>query len=172
MRSLRFSGTVLNKRTVSYVSRYELNLGELMNTKFTALALITASALSLAPKPAAANDKGLAIAGGFLGGLIVASAINDSRHDNNYDQCNNVVVADRCEDRRDAGFWKEVSVQVWVPGVWIVERNFYGRNYRRYVGGHYECRNNRVWVANERYDRNDRRHHDNRDNGRGYGHNR
>ena len=148
-----------------------------MKTKFIALALATVTALSLTPKPAAANDKGLAIVGGFLGGLIVASAINDSRHDNAYAYDNyntSVVVADRddrCEDRRDAGFWKEVSVQVWVPGVWIVERSHHG-SYRRYVGGHYECRNNRVWVASERYDRNDRRYHDNRDNGRSYGHNR
>ena len=143
-----------------------------MKTKFIALALATVTALSLTPKPAAANDKGLAIVGGFLGGLIVASAINDSRHENAYDNGNTTVVVadrdDRCEDRRDAGFWKEVSVQVWVPGVWIVERNYHG-SYRRYVGGHYECRNNRVWIA---HDRHDYRHHDNREVGRGYGHNR
>ena len=159
-----------------------------MKTKFIALALATVTALSLTPKPAAANDKGLAIVGGFLGGLIVASAINDSRHDNAYDNYNtNVVVTDRddrydyrredrCEDRRedrrDSGFWKEVSVQIWIPGVWIVERRHHGC-YRRYVSGHYECRNNRVWVASERNDRHDRHHHDeDRDNGRSYGHNR
>lgn len=139
-----------------------------MKTKFIALALATVTALSLTPKPAAANDKGLAIVGGFIGGLIVASAINDSRHDNAYDNCNTtVVVADR--DRCDTGYWKDVSVQVWVPGVWIVERSHHG-SYRRYVSGHYECRNNRVWVAYERHDRHDRRHNDNRGGGRGYGH--
>ena len=154
------------------VSRYELNLGELMKTKFIALALATVTALSLTPKPAAANDKGLAIVGGFLGGLIVASAINDSRHDNSYDNCNTAVVVadrdDRCEDRRDAGFWREVSVQVWVPGVWIVERSHRG-SYRHYVSGHYEHRNNRVWVASDRHER-DR--HDQREIGRGYGYER
>src|SRR3954470_5223084 len=95
---------------------------ELMKTKLTALALITVSALSLAPKPAVASDKGLAIVGGFLGGLIVASAINDSHYDNCPPPRTTVVVADRCDDR-PSGYWKEVSVRVWVPGCWIVERD-------------------------------------------------
>src|SRR3954465_10490095 len=110
---------------------------ELMKTKLTALALITASALSLAPKPAAASDKGLAIVGGFLGGLIVASAINDSRYDNYAPNHTTVVVDDRCDDRGPAGFWKDVSVRVWVPGCWIVERGYRGCDRRRYIDGHY-----------------------------------
>jgi hypothetical protein len=127
-----------------------------MKTKITALALITATALSLAPKPAAASDKGLAIVGGFLGGLIVASAINDSRHDN-YSDCNTtVVVNDRYDNRGPSGFWKEVSVRVWVPGCWVVERSYRGHGNRRYVDGHYESRNDRVWVSYDRHDRRDR----------------
>ncbi len=156
-----------------------------MKTKFTALALFTVAALSLAPKPAVANDKGLAIVGGFLGGLIVANAINDSRYDNAYDRSDTTVVvsdrADRCEDRynryddryedrRESGFWKDVSVQVWVPGVWIVERSRHGRCYDRFVSGHYESRTNRVWVSHDRHDRDG--HHEDREVSRGYGHNR
>jgi hypothetical protein len=57
---------------------------------------------------------------------------------------------------------------VWVPACWIVERDCYGRCYRRYMGGHYECRNDRVWVAYDRYDNdcrdNDRRYNDCHDN--------
>ena len=139
-----------------------------MKTKFTALALAAVAALSLAPKPAMAGDKEVAIIGGFLGGLIVASAINDSRHDNNYDRNHTTVVVrdnDRWDDRRDSGFWKEVSVQVWVPGCWIVERRHHGRDHRHYVAGHYERRISRVWVS---HDRHDRRHND-REVGRGYG---
>ena len=52
-----------------------------MKNKITALALIAFTALSLAPKPAQAHDKGLALVGGLLGGLIIGSAIADSHHD-------------------------------------------------------------------------------------------
>jgi hypothetical protein len=127
-----------------------------MKTKITALVLITATALSLAPKPAAASDKGLAIVGGFLGGLIVASAINDSRHDDYPNRNTTVIVNDRCDDRAPNGYWKEVSVRVWVPGCWIVERGYRGCDSRRYVEAHYSCRNDRVWVSNDRRDRRDR----------------
>jgi hypothetical protein len=135
-----------------------------MKTKITALALLAASALSLAPKPAVASDKGLAIVGGFLGGLIVASAINDSYHDSCAPARTTVVVDDRCDDR-PSGYWREASVRVWVPGCWIVERDYRGCDRRRYSEGHYESRNNRTWVAYERHGRynNDRR--DNHDRG-------
>lgn len=125
-----------------------------MKTKFTALALATATALSLLPKPAMAGDRELALVGGFLGGLIVASAINDSRHDDSYYSHDyaTVVANDRC----DEGYWRDVAVQVWVPNCWIVERNNYGHNVRRYVSGHYERRTNRVWVASSHHERRDR----------------
>ncbi len=143
-----------------------------MKNKLTALALITVTALSLAPKPAVANDKGLAIVGGFLGGLIVASAINDGRHDNYPNHHTTVVLSDpneRYDDRGGAGYWKDVSVRVWVPGYWVEERRHHGRSYRSYVTGRYECRMDRVWVAYDRYDRNDC---DDREVAYGYGHRR
>ena len=147
-----------------------------MKTKFTALALITVTALSFAPKPAAASDKGLAIVGGFIGGLIVASAINDSHHDD-YSSRNTTVIVDdgcndrreRCDDRGPSGYWNNVCVSVWLPGCWIVERSYHGRDCRRYVEGHYERRNERVWVSNDRHNRND--NHD-REVSYGYGHRR
>jgi len=139
-----------------------------MKTKLTALALSAVTALSFAaPKPAEASDKGLAILGGFIGGIIVASAINDSNHDGYYsERPTAVVVNDRCDDYGASGYWSVVAVNVWVPGCWIESRDYRGCRERRYVSGHYECRNNRVWVSNdrhnrnERYDRNDRRDHD------------
>ena len=139
-----------------------------MKTKFTALALIAATALTLAPKPAQARDQGLAIIGGFLGGLIVASAINDSRHDGYEYRSNTVIVDRRDHDRCDApaGRWEEVTVQVWVPATWCEERGRHGRIYRTYVPGHYEFRTDRVWVSDERRDRRDREF------GYGYGHRR
>lgn len=140
-----------------------------MKTKITALALIATTALTLAPKPAQAGDKGLALVGGFLGGLIVASAINDSRHADYPAHGTPVVNYSHrdagYEDRGDAGYWKEVNVRVWVPGCWVVERRPYGRSYRHYVEGYYTYRTNRVWVASEHHDRYD--HHDYRRYGRG-----
>jgi hypothetical protein len=141
-----------------------------MKTKLTALALAAATAFTFAPKPAVAGDKGLAVVGGLIGGLIIGSAIAD--HDND-----RVVVSagyDRHDnhgsryDRRDSGYWKTVSVNVWVPGYWVVERGYRGRSHRHFVPGHYERRHDRVWVANNRHDRYDRRgdRHD-----RDYGHN-
>lgn len=135
-----------------------------MKTKFTALALLTVTALTLVPKPAAAHDRGLAVLGGFIGGMIVASEINHSRV--YAPTAPMVVVNDRGDDYSDPGFWKEVTVKIWVPGCWIVERNHHGRDYRRYVGGHYEYRTNRVWVAYDRRDRHER------EVGYGYGHRR
>lgn len=141
-----------------------------MNAKITALTLAAATAFAFTPKPAVAGDKGLAVVGGLIGGLIIASAIND-----HYDSTP-VYVSDRCSD----GYWNTVSVNVWVPGYWIVERSHHGRSHRRYVAGHYECRNDRVWVSYNRYDRYDRRddrrdrrddRHD-RDHGRSYGYDR
>jgi len=126
-----------------------------MKTKITALALIAVTALALTPKPAVASDKGLAILGGFIGGMIVASAIDDSHHDV-YDRPGTTVIVDRrgdFADRCDEGYWKVVTVRVWVPGYWLVERRHHGRDYRRYVEGHSEFRTERVWVAAGRYDR-------------------
>lgn len=144
-----------------------------MNAKITALTLAAATAFAFTPKPAVAGDKGLAVVGGLIGGLIIASAINDLDH---YDA--DVVYA---SNRHPDGYWRTVSVNVWVPGYWVVERSHHGRSHRRYVAGNYECRNDRVWVASHnRYDRYDRRddrrdrrddRHD-RDNGRGYGYDR
>lgn len=124
-----------------------------MKTKITAfaLALFTLAAVAT-PKTAKANDTG-AILGGFIGGVIVASALNDHHHET-------VIVrdSDRCEEPR--GYWREVAVRVWVPGCWVVERDDWGRHCRRYVEGHYEMRRDRVWVAYNNYERYDRRGYD------------
>ena len=139
-----------------------------MNNKITALVLAAATALSLAPKPAKAGDKEVALVGGLIGGLIIGSAIADSHHSVNYPRTTTVVVNDRRNDRyddcdyRDGGYWKTISVKEWVPGAWVIERGYHGREYRRYVSGHYICRTDRVWVSYDRYDR-----HDRRDYGRG-----
>ena len=133
-----------------------------MKTKITALALIAVTALSLAPKPAVASDKTLAVLGGFIGGVLVASELN---HHNDYYASAPVVVVN---DRDDDGYWRVVEVRVWVPGYWVTDRH-HGRSFNRYVGGHYECRNDRVWVSYDRHGRNDRYDHHDREVGYGYG---
>lgn len=124
-----------------------------MKTKITALALVAVTALSLAPKPASAGDKEWAIAGGIIGGIIIGSAISDSRDHRT------VIVRDNdCDDRN--GYWKETRVRVWVPGCWVVERR-HNHSYKRYVSGHYTFRTDRIWVSYDRHDRRNR--HDRHD---------
>jgi hypothetical protein len=138
-----------------------------MNTKITALALAAATAFSFAPTPAKAGDKELALVGGLIGGLIIGSAISD--HAPTYTRSTTVVVdggrRDRFDDCDDHGYWKTVTVKVWVPGGWVVERGYRGGECRRYVSGYYTYRTDRVWVARDNHDRYDR--HDRRDYGRG-----
>lgn len=130
-----------------------------MNNKITALALIAVTALSLAPKPAKAGDKELAIVGGLIGGLIIGSAINESRHSADYPHRSTTVIVNGRRNRDDCdndGYWKEVSVKVWVPGCWVVERSRHGYSSKRYINGHYTFRTDRVWVSYDRNDRHDR----------------
>lgn len=128
-----------------------------MNTKIIALTLAATTAFAFTPKPAVAGDKELAVVGGILGGILIASAIHD--HD---DGPRTVVVSHGHRHGRDDGYWKTVEVRVWVPGCWVYERR-HGRSIRRYVEGHYECRTDRVWVSYDRHDRRDRKY------GYGYG---
>src|SRR6187549_3016892 len=102
-----------------------------MNTKITALTLAAATAFAFTPKPASAGDgDGAAIFGAILGGALIGAAIASA------DNCAPVYVT--------GGYWTTTTVNVWVPGVWVVERDYYGRDCRRYVAGHYAPRHNRT----------------------------
>jgi hypothetical protein len=53
-------------------------------------------------------------------------------------------------DRRDhghRGYWKEITVKVWVPGRMVVSCDRHGREYRHRERGHYVYRTDRVWVS-------------------------
>jgi hypothetical protein len=147
-----------------------------MNTRLTALALTAATALSFTPQSALAGDKEWAAVGGFLGGLIVGSVINDHDHDRGYRTSRTVIIDrdrhggcnDRCDDRCEhRGYWKSVEIRTWVPDCWET-RYERGRRVRIFIPGHYECRTDRVWVAYDRHDRHDRYGRSGR-YGRGYG---
>lgn len=141
--------------------------------KLSALSLLAVGAFALAPNPAVAGDKGLAILGGFLGGLIVANSVNHADH-------TTVVVEPSCPPPAstsvvvvgDGGYWRESYVQVWVAPTWVVAYDSWHRPMRRYVAGHYVSRPHRVWVADNRYHdrgRYEHRDHDRGDHGRGHG---
>lgn len=152
-----------------------------MKTKITALFLAAAAVLAFVPKQAHAGDKEIALIGGFIGGLVVGSALHDQgsayvgyetttvgydrnpgygydrgddrRYDRGYGRRH-----DRDYDRRPAGHWEVRSVRVWVPAHWET-RYDYGRRVQFFVPGYYEVRRERVWVAhrggyNRGYERN------------------
>jgi len=111
------------------------------------------SGVGVAPQTAAARDgEVLAALGGFIGGVIVGSHIDDGhlhtsvsyRHVDRYRGTRVVVETGRGPHR---GYWKVVSVRTWVPGHWVVRRDEYGRRIRYFERGHYEHRRERVWVA-------------------------
>ena len=114
-----------------------------MKNKITALALVAVTAFSLAPKPAKAGDKELAVVGGLIGGLIIGSAIADANHSSGYYHNDTVVVDHRggydnrydrrnddCYDRYDSRYDRR-------------DRYDYGR------GPRYDSRYDR---RNDRYD--------------------
>lgn len=135
--------------------------------KFILLSLLAATAAALAPKPALAGDREIAAIGGFIGGLVLGSALHDDRYDRT-----TVVVSDRYHHRPQHGYWKHVTVKTWVPGYWTTSCDRYGRRVRVYVEGCWQYRTDRIWVSHDRhgryghhdghdrYDRHDRRHHD------------
>lgn len=140
-----------------------------MNTKITALTLAAATAFAFTPKPASAGDgDGAAIFGAILGGALIGAAIASA------DNCAPVYVNSTyyppAPVYATGGYWTTTTVNVWVPGVWVVERDYYGRDCRRYVAGHYAPRHNRTWVAHNSY--NNHGGHNNRHVSSGYGHDR
>lgn len=118
-----------------------------MKNQITALVLVAVAALAFAPKPAQAGDREIAAIGGFIGGLIVGSVINDHRDHNDA----TVIVHDRGPGHyhQERGYWKEVTVRHWVPDTWEY-RYEYGRRIRVFVPGHWVMRRDRVWVAHNR----------------------
>ena len=126
----------------------------------TSISLIAASFLILAPKPAVAGNSEIAALGGFIGGLMVGSNFtNYSSCEPEYYSAAPVVVYDA------GGYWRTNSIRVWVGPQWVMVVNRYNRPVRRLIEGHYEIRQQRIWVncnfdqqEYSRYDRNDRRH--------------
>jgi hypothetical protein len=96
------------------------------------------------------NNEAIAAIGGFIGGVIVGSAIhNDHREPERvYSPPPRVIV----EPRYSRGHWDTVTVRTWVEGRWFVSFDDCGRRIRSWTPGHYEFRHERVWVDG-RHDR-------------------
>lgn len=132
--------------------------------KLATVSLVAIAALALAPKPASANDKALAALGGFIGGLIVGTNVNQSYHAPVYYAADCPPPATVVVVNGQYGYWQEAPIQVWIAPTWVIVRDRWDRPVRRYVAGHYETRARRVWVTVDRrhYDRHGSRHYDHR----------
>ena len=123
--------------------------------KIALFSLLAATVLFVAPRPAHAGDKGLAILGGIIGGLLIADALdgNSSHH-------SSLSVGYR------NGYWRDVPYDVWIEGHWVVSNRHHRHPSRHYVAGHHETRVRKVWIStysrDRRIARHERRPHHNR----------
>ncbi len=106
--------------------------------KIALFSLLALAVMIVAPRPAYAGDKGLAILGGVIGGLIIADALDGDSHHHT-----SVHVSHR------DGYWRDVPYDVWIEGRWVISN----RHHRYYVEGHYETRVRKVWVSTHSRDR-------------------
>ncbi len=51
-----------------------------------------------------------------------------------------------CPPTAPAGYWRDQTVEVWVPGHWTTRRDHHGRVVSFWEPPHKECRTQRVWV--------------------------
>jgi len=52
-----------------------------------------------------------------------------------------------CPPPAPRGYWRDVSVKVWVPAEWVVTRDHHGHAMRSLRPGYFTYRTDRVWVA-------------------------
>lgn len=134
-----------------------------MNTKTIVLASILLLGLIARPTTARAGDEALAALGGFIGGVIVGTVINDhdddrtviihgrsdryDRHDryDRYDSYDRNGRYDR--GHRPNGQWEYRTIRKWVPGYWVIEHDRYGDRRRVWIEGRHVRTQVRVWVS-------------------------
>lgn len=111
-------------------------------------------------KAHAGSDEAWAAIGGFIGGVVVGTAIHDHDDHGHHGHGRHWCPPPRCGGteiiirggggyRRCApGHWEWVRVKVWVPGHWRWERDGCGRRIKVWVPGCHEYRRERRWVEN------------------------
>lgn len=128
------------------------------------------SGLAAAPQASAKNNEGLAALGGFIGGLVVSTAIHDANRRPDYRApapayCPPPAPAYApppppvCEPPREVrysppyappvprGYWEEVQVKTWVSERWVMSRDRWGRPVRVFQPGYYTYTTDRRWVS-------------------------
>lgn len=123
-----------------------------MNKLLPTILLAGLTGWAATPAQARHHDhEALAALGGFIGGVIVGSAIDHDRPPSPPPVCviprheigGRVVIA---SGHRPHGYWDWVTVRVWVPGRWVQSWDRHGHRVRFFQAGHYEHRRERVWV--------------------------
>ena len=122
--------------------------------KFVAAALFaTVGGLLFTPQTVRADDdEVVAAVGGFIGGLIVGSTLNDDHYRHAPVRVSTRVVIGSRGHRHHHhhhrhGHWEWNRVRVWVPGYWVVREDHYGRRIRYFEPGRHVYRRERVWIA-------------------------
>lgn len=103
----------------------------------SSITLIALAAALFAPSHAKAGDKEKALIGGLIGGIIIASAL-----DNN----DTSISVGYSNHYGRHGHWEWVSVRTWVPGYHERRRDHCGNLVRVWVSGHYTFVKQKVWV--------------------------
>jgi hypothetical protein len=120
------------------------------------LALLATTAFVTPVEAGKRGDKVAVALGGFIGGVIVGSHINNSPTTVHH----TTVVSDAwCPPPRHgttvvihrpalrpSGYWTHVTERVWIPAERIVSHDCHGRRVVTHIPGRYEAHTRRVWV--------------------------
>ena len=121
------------------------------------IAIIAIAAFAFANQPSAqADDKTRAIIGGVIGGIIIGKALEKDHH-------SHVEVGIHSSSgHRGQGYYKWVSVRVWVPGSYHYHYDDCGHRYKVWSRGYYTTERRKVWVSESRHGHHDDCHRDDR----------
>ena len=111
--------------------------------------------ITATPSTAKAGNEVAAAIGGFIGGVIVGTAVNDRDHcppprfdQDRYPRRGGRVIIET--GPRGHGHWKWIEVRTWVPGYHSFSYDRCGRRFRTWIPGHQEIRRERLWVDSDR----------------------
>ena len=94
------------------------------------------------------HDNAWALGAGLIGGAIIGGIIaNASQPEPQVGvPATPVVPAVPVTPPPPSGYYQDQQRRVWVEGKWINSTDQFGNSYRSWQEGHWETRNERVWV--------------------------